>query len=533
MSAYYNEFDPYAAQWLRNLINAGHIAPGIVDERSIEDVHPNDLTGFTQCHFFAGIGVWSYALRAAGWPDARPVWTGSCPCQPFSAAGKGSGFDDQRHLWPAFHHLIQECKPSIVLGEQVASKDADPWIDLVQADVEALGYGFGAVPFPSASVGAPHIRDRLYWAADANGSAGGKGRSHVRGWADRGDAQSRAGLGRSGMSVGLANVHSDGCHEAGQCVTQAGCDGSAGDCAACGLADTTNERQHGRRASQTSNGRDAAWVEPERLCDGGRVVNTESRGRGARGIFSPVDEVSGRGADQRFAPSESSAYDGQLPSPVNGFWADADWLFCRDGKWRPVSPLPQPMADGSAESLGRVRSEVIDQIEEEVNAATAQSEGGRATAMRDLLGHLGAQAKRSWTFGGVPGLHEAPFLLAFLRQLQEQGWRIAECLSVPCPETSAPSLRGLRSDGEPSGTPCEHGLAGQLTRERADAVLVLSSLLARHARTAWDDAHAAYAELGFPLASGARSRAGRLKGYGNAINAEAARVFIECVMEAA
>lgn len=112
MTAYYNEFDPYVAQWLRNLIEAGQIAPGIVDERSIEDVHPSDLRGFTQCHFFAGIGVWSYALRSAGWADDRPVWTGSCPCQPFSAAGKGSGFDDQRHLWPAFHHLIKECKPA-------------------------------------------------------------------------------------------------------------------------------------------------------------------------------------------------------------------------------------------------------------------------------------------------------------------------------------------------------------------------------------------------------------------------------------
>ena len=62
MTAYYNEIDPFAAQWLRNLINAGHIAPGIVDERSIEDVYPSDLRGFTQCHFFAGIGVWSHAL---------------------------------------------------------------------------------------------------------------------------------------------------------------------------------------------------------------------------------------------------------------------------------------------------------------------------------------------------------------------------------------------------------------------------------------------------------------------------------------
>ncbi|WP_211243393.1 hypothetical protein [Chitiniphilus eburneus] len=32
--AYYNEHDKFAAQWLRNLIAAGHIAPGDVDERS-------------------------------------------------------------------------------------------------------------------------------------------------------------------------------------------------------------------------------------------------------------------------------------------------------------------------------------------------------------------------------------------------------------------------------------------------------------------------------------------------------------------
>ncbi|WP_278400479.1 DNA cytosine methyltransferase [Stutzerimonas kunmingensis] len=167
MTAYYNEIDPYAAQWLRNLIAAGHIAPGDVDERSIEDVCPSDLTGYTQCHFFAGVGVWSLALRRAGWPDDVPVWTGSCPCQPFSTAGKGAGFADERHLWPSFHWLIQECRPAIVAGEQVASKDADAWVDLVQADLEALGYAFGAVPFPSAGVGAPHIRDRLYWLACA------------------------------------------------------------------------------------------------------------------------------------------------------------------------------------------------------------------------------------------------------------------------------------------------------------------------------------------------------------------------------
>jgi DNA (cytosine-5)-methyltransferase 1 len=168
MTAYYNEFDSYAAQWLRNLIKAGHIAPGDVDERSIEDVRPEDLAGYTQCHFFAGIGVWSLALRRAGWPDDRPVWTGSCPCQPFSSAGAGAGFDDPRHLWPSFAWLIEQCKPPIIFGEQVAAKSVGPWIDLVHHDVETMGYAFGCVPFPSAGVGAPHIRDRAYWVGNTN-----------------------------------------------------------------------------------------------------------------------------------------------------------------------------------------------------------------------------------------------------------------------------------------------------------------------------------------------------------------------------
>jgi DNA (cytosine-5)-methyltransferase 1 len=168
MAAYYNEIDPYAAQWLRNLINAGHIAPGDVDERSIEDVVPSDLRGYRQCHFFAGIGVWSYALRLAGWPDDHPVWTGSCPCQPFSAAGKRGGLADERHLWPAWHHLIRVCNPDVIFGEQVEAAIKHGWLDLVQSDLEGIGYAFAPVGIPAAGVGAPHIRHRLFWVADTN-----------------------------------------------------------------------------------------------------------------------------------------------------------------------------------------------------------------------------------------------------------------------------------------------------------------------------------------------------------------------------
>lgn len=166
--AYYNELDKDAAQWLRNLIKAGLIAPGDVDDRSIEDVRPADLAGYTQCHFFAGIGVWSHALRRAGWPDSRPVWTASCPCQPFSQAGQGDGFADERHLWPALFHLIEQCRPDLCFGEQVASPAGLNWLDLVQADLEAANYASGAVDLCAAGVGAPHWRQRTYWLANPN-----------------------------------------------------------------------------------------------------------------------------------------------------------------------------------------------------------------------------------------------------------------------------------------------------------------------------------------------------------------------------
>ena len=146
------------------------IAPGVVDERSIERVPHSYLRQFTQCHFFAGIGGWSHALRLAGWPDDEPVWTGSCPCQSFSVAGEGRGFDDPRgKLWRPFYDLIDARRPPAVFGEQVANAIEHNWLDVVSHDLGKIGYEFGAAVFPAFYVGAPHKRQRLYFVADADG----------------------------------------------------------------------------------------------------------------------------------------------------------------------------------------------------------------------------------------------------------------------------------------------------------------------------------------------------------------------------
>lgn len=310
-SAYYNEIDPFAAQWLRNLIAAGHIAPGEVDERSIEDVTPDDLRGFTQCHFFAGIGVWSHSLRLAGWPDDRSVWTGSCPCQPFSAAGKGDGFADERHLWPHFFHLISERRPQHVFGEQVASGNANTWFDLVQADLEGMGYAFGLVPFTSAGIGAPHIRERAYWVANANHRVSDEGET-LRSGRDAvldGSSTNRLGNANVARLEGLGG--NDGA---------AGRERATGPAAAPGFHDgmaNTDNEQHSIAISgcgheHASTGREQDPAAPA----------------GLRGDYWALE--------------------------VNGFWRDADWLFCRDGKWRPVEPGTFPLVDGAAARMGRV-----------------------------------------------------------------------------------------------------------------------------------------------------------------------------------
>ncbi|TPI86435.1 DNA cytosine methyltransferase [Mesorhizobium sp. B2-8-9] len=360
--AYYNEIDKYAATWLRNLITAGLIAPGDVDERDIRDVRPSDLRGYTQVHAFAGIGVWSYGLRRGGWPDDRPVWTGSCPCQPFSAAGRGDGFVDERHLWPHWHHLIAECRPDEVFGEQVASKDGLAWLDLVFADMEGTGYAIGALDTCSAGSGAPHIRQRLRFAAYHQRLAAGRlGDCLGRGWRERRHAMEPGHSGHAdgaGLLGWLDDDHDEGLEGFGRGyhASTRQRQGSVRPIAETGefdgLAHGTESRRQSRGRTVYENSGEPS--QPGRLRDVDWLGDTECIGAGRHARTGVAAERGHRSGS--FGNDAGSSGAIGRPGPTNGHWRDADWLFCRDGKWRPVEPNTFPLAHGATSRVGRLRA---------------------------------------------------------------------------------------------------------------------------------------------------------------------------------
>ncbi|WP_189620727.1 DNA cytosine methyltransferase [Novosphingobium colocasiae] len=300
MWAYYNEPDPEKAHALRALMADGWIAPGEVDERDIRDVVPAELSGFAQCHFFAGIGLWSVAARAAGIPDDFPFWSGSCPCQPFSTAGAGEGFADPRHLWPHWYWLIAVCGPHAVVGEQVADNDGLAWLDLVSADMEGSLYAGGALDLCSAGLGAPNIRQRLYmlWLVHS----------------ERAGLERHAGNGDDRHQPGWFGARQN------RPVAPAG--------------------PTGRVARSDRDGRQP-----------GRIPVRQRRPHPP----APVECGYGEGGD---AGTSAGAVRHPLRGPTNGFWAGADWLLCRDPdgpKLRPVEPGAFCLAAGYPGRTGALR----------------------------------------------------------------------------------------------------------------------------------------------------------------------------------
>ena len=354
MTAYYNENDPFAADWLRNLIKAGLIAPGEVDERDIQDVRPTDLTGFAQCHFFAGIGGWSQALRLAGWPDDRPVWTGSCPCQPFSAAGARKGFDDERHLWPAWYWLIRQRRPTHIFGEQVAGTDGLKWLDLVCTDLEAGQYAVGPVIIPVAGVGSPHGRHRIYFVADA-----GRAPRLAEQFNQSGERSRRqpptvdaTGLGERGKISRLADATSDratgnaGIKEGTRGPYRVESGGSGKNDSMASPVDNPTDPRHDNKG-QHESGPPPQPARFEQSGTSGELGDSERKRSQLRG-HKVVQGTRGRSErGKSISPSNP---------PRPGFWDNTEWLACIDGKARPVEPGTFPLAYGVPGRVGRLRA---------------------------------------------------------------------------------------------------------------------------------------------------------------------------------
>lgn len=298
---YYNDSDPFVCRWLRNLIDAGLIPDGVVDNRSILEVQADDVRDFTQVHLFCGIAGWPLALKLAGWPSDRPIWTGSCPCQPFSVAGKRRGAADSRHLWPEMYRLIGECGPATVVGEQVASKDGRVWLAGVRADLEALGYGVGAADLCAAGVGAPHIRQRLYWVADSN-------------------SRRREQCNENQRPVSIADeggglVHADAPER---------------------LGDANDEGPQRRRF------------------DLGEHAN--QRTIRSSGELSGLGDSGGTRRQSGQLAAETGPQQNAAIAAGSGHWSNYDLVPCLDGKTRRVESGVQPLAHGVPARMGKLRA---------------------------------------------------------------------------------------------------------------------------------------------------------------------------------
>lgn len=334
---FYNDIDEGVCAWLRELIKAGLIPDGEVSSTSITELNPDDLNKYTQCHFFCGVAGWLEAFLLAGIDPRSRRWTGSCPCQPFSAAGSQEGQADARHLWPAFMRLIRVCRPDSVFGEQVEGAIGFGWLDGIQADLEAEGYAVGHCVLGAHSAGSPNIRQRLYWVAYAEGQREGPESGGAREGvllADGCGAPSRMAYAHaSERGTGGAGRNGSAGTDAGRKEgdIQSGADGeaggvaipeSAGGCGRFALGDGTMQKSGG----PSENSRLGYTGDPR-----------------PQGHWGPGRELDATGRE-----------DTQRHSGATGFWSRYDLIPCRDGKARRIESGVKPLVDGLPKGMVRV-----------------------------------------------------------------------------------------------------------------------------------------------------------------------------------
>jgi DNA (cytosine-5)-methyltransferase 1 len=219
-------------------------------------------------------------------------------------------FADARHLWPEMWRLVSRGRPVCVFGEQVAGSDGEVWLAAVRASLEILGYRFWPAGLNAAGFGAPHIRQRLYFVAESQ-------------YSERRTVKQSREDGRDGADPGRKEAHSivGTCREV------------------CPMADAAGERTR--------------WAATPELGDAGGP-GLSQRERDGRIQREALESFKGQTPECRGDPDES-----RVPSPeprsTNGFWRDAEWLWCRDGKYRAVEPGTFPLAHGVAARVGRLR----------------------------------------------------------------------------------------------------------------------------------------------------------------------------------